>query len=251
MSEELEVLAETLEAAPELELTVDDQVTEETVEEQEEAKKFSQEELDRAISKRLAREQRKWEREQNQRTQERAPVAEVDPLQYETNEQYAMALAEKMLEQREQAKQNAELLETYHDREEDARAKYDDFEQVAYNPRLTVTDAMAQAIQAADNGPDIAYHLCINPKEAERIARLSPLLQAREIGKIEAKLDAAPPVIKQTTRAPQPINPVASRGSNAPAYDTTDPRSVKTMTTSEWIEAERQRQMKSWEAKRR
>jgi len=251
MSEELEVLAETLEAAPELELTVDDQVTEETVEEQEEAKKFSQEELDRAISKRLAREQRKWEREQNQRTQERAPVAEVDPLQYETNEQYAMALAEKMLEQREQAKQNAELLETYHDREEDARAKYDDFEQVAYNPRLTVTDAMAQAIQAADNGPDIAYHLGSNPKEAERIARLSPLLQAREIGKIEAKLDSAPPVIKQTTRAPQPINPVASRGSNAPAYDTTDPRSVKTMSTSEWIEAERQRQIKSWEAKRR
>ena len=249
MSEELEVLAEPLESAPELESTVDEQVSEEVTEEQE--KRFSQDELDRAISKRLAREQRKWEREQNQRTQERSPVAEVDPLQYETNEQYALALAEKMLEQREQAKQNAELLETYHDREEDARAKYDDFEQVVYNPRLTVTDAMAQAIQAADNGPDIAYHLGSNPKEAERIARLSPLLQAREIGKIEAKLDAAPPAIKQTTRAPQPINPVASRVSNAPAYDTTDPRSVKTMSTSEWIEAERQRQMKSWAAKRR
>ena len=249
MSEELEVLAEPLETAPELESTVDEQVTEEITEEQD--KRFSQEELDRAISKRLAREQRKWEREQVQRTQERVPVAEVDPLQYETNEQYALALAEKMLEQREQAKQNAELLETYHDREEDARAKYDDFEQVAYNPRLTVTDAMAQAIQAADNGPDIAYHLGSNPKEAERIARLSPLLQAREIGKIEANLDAAPPAIKQTTRAPQPINPVASRGSNAPAYDTTDPRSVKTMSTSEWIEAERQRQMKKWEAQRR
>jgi hypothetical protein len=249
MSEELEVLAEPLETAPELEQTVSDQESVETVEEQD--KRFSQDELDRAISKRLAREQRKWEREQNQRTQERAPVADVDPLQYETNEQYAMALAEKMLEQREQARQNAELLETYHDREEDARAKYDDFEQVAYNPRLTVTDAMAQAIQAADNGPDIAYHLGSNPKEAERIARLSPLLQAREIGKIEAKLDSAPPVIKQTTRAPQPINPVASRGSNAPAYDTTDPRSVKTMTTSEWIEAERQRQVKKWESQRR
>jgi hypothetical protein len=246
MPEELEQISEEL--APELESTVDEQVTEETAEEQE--KRFSQDELDRAISKRLAREQRKWEREQNQKTQE-LPVADVNPLQYETNEQYALALAERILEQREQAKQNADLLETYHDREEDARAKYDDFEQVAYNPRLTVTDAMAQAIQAADNGPDIAYHLGSNPKEAERIARLSPLLQAREIGKIEAKLDAAPPAIKQTTRAPQPINPVASRGSNAPAYDTTDPRSVKTMSTSEWIEAERQRQVKKWEAKRR
>ncbi len=89
--------------------------------------------------------------------------------------------------------ERAATLDAYHDREEEARNKYDDFEQVAYNPKLPVTETMAQTIQATENGPDVIYYLGSNPKEAERIARLSPLLQAREIGKIEAKLGANPP----------------------------------------------------------
>jgi hypothetical protein len=72
-------------------------------------------------------------------------------------------------------------------------------------------------------------------------------LQAREIGKIEAKLGSNPPV-KPTTSAPAPITPVTARTSGNPSYDTTDPRSVKAMSTSEWIEAERARQMKKLQA---
>jgi hypothetical protein len=251
MSEELEVIAETLETAPELEQTVDNQVTEETEQqEQEEAKRFSQEELDRAISKRLAREQRKWEREQAAKT-ERVPVESVDVSQYESTEEYAVALAEKLLEQREKQKQYSEVLESYIDREEEARSKYDDYQQVVYNDRLMISDAMAEAIRSADNGPDIAYHLGSNPKEAERIARLSPLLQAKEIGRIEAKLSDEPPATKQTTRAPAPISPVGSARTTSTSVETTDPRSIKTMTTSQWIEAERQRQIRNWEAKNR
>jgi len=143
-----------------------------------------------------------------------------------------------------------ELLEAYHEREEEARVKYDDFEQVAYNPTLRITDVMAQTIQASDLGPDLAYHLGSNPKEAERIARLPPFLQAKEIGKIEAKLADNPPV-KKTTSAPAPIAPVTARASSASTYDTTDPRSIKSMSTSEWIEAERQRQIKKLEAQNR
>ena len=41
---------------------------------------------------------------------------------------------------------------------------------------------MAQTIQASDVGPDVAYYLGSNPREAERISRLSPYLQAKEIG---------------------------------------------------------------------
>jgi hypothetical protein len=109
---------------------------------------------------------------------------------------------------------------------------------------------MAETIQASDIGPDIAYYLGSNPKEAARIAALkSPILQAKEIGKIEAKM-ASEPVLRKTTSAPPPIAPISGRGSGAPSYDTTDPRSIKNMTTSEWIEADRQRQMKKWEAQR-
>ena len=139
-------------------------------------------------------------------------------------------------------------MNAYHDKEEEIRAKYDDFEQVAYNPNLPITTVMAQTIQASDIGPEVAYHLGANPKEAERISRLSPILQAKEIGKIEAQLAANPPV-KKTSNAPAPISPVSARSSGTPSYDTTDPRSIKSMSTSEWIEAERLRQVKKHEAR--
>jgi len=212
-------------------------------------KTFSQEELDAAIGKRLAREQRKWERERVQPVVQQAPVT---PEQFASNEDYVEALADQRAEQkiaeREQRRQQAEILETYHDKEEEVRAKYDDFEQVAYNPNLPITTVMAQSIQASDNGPEVAYHLGANPREAERISRLSPIMQAKEIGKIEAQLTANPP-IKKTSNAPAPISPVSARTTGSPAYDTTDPRSIKSMSTSEWIEAERARQVRKHEAR--
>ena len=243
-----EVLAESL-PVPELETTA---VTPEAVIETPEvaAKTFSQEELDAAIGKRLAREQRKWEREQAQRSAETqivkaAPTATVD--QFESPEAYAEALAyskaEELIFKREAAKQQSQVLESYQEREEAARDKYSDFEQVAYNPKLPITNAMAETIQSSDIGAELAYYLGSNPKDAERISRLSPLSQAKEIGKIEAKLAAEPPV-KRTTSAPAPISPVTARTSGSTAIDTTDPRSIKTLTTSQWIEADRARQMK-------
>jgi hypothetical protein len=240
-------------AAPEPEVTAP-----EAVEPTAEAPKtFSQEELDAAIGKRLAREQRKWEREQAAKAAEmqaRKAPAEIPPIeQFNSPDEYAEVLAERkaeeLLARREQARMQSEIIESYHDKEEDARNKYDDFEQVAYNPKLPITDAMAQTIQASEVGPDMAYYLGSNPKEAERISRLSPLQQAKELGKIEAKL-ADNPVVKKTSSAPAPIAPVTARSSGSPATDTTDPRSIKSMSTSEWIEAERQRQIKKWEAQR-
>jgi hypothetical protein len=243
--------------APELEATVapvSEVQTPEVDQDQQPTKTFTQEELDAAIGKRLAREQRKWEREQAQRAQPSAPLAApVAPEQFESTDAYVEALAaqkaEQLLEQREQRRQQSEILESYHDKEEKAREKYDDFAQVAYNPNLPITDVMAQSIQSSDIGPEVAYHLGANPKEAERISRLSPILQAKEIGKLEAKLAADPPV-KKTSNAPTPISPITARSTGSPAYDTTDPRSIKTMSTSDWIEADRQRQIKKLEALR-
>jgi hypothetical protein len=259
MSDNAPELAEV--PAPELDTTavvepVENETPEEQPVEQEATKTFTQEELDAIVGKRLAREQRKWEREQAQRLAEqqaRQQPTDLAPEQFETYEDYADALAERkaeeLLARREAERQQRAMLEAYHDREEAARDKYDDFEMVAYNPELSVTEAMARAIQASEVGPDVLYHLGTNPKEAARISRLDPILQAREIGKIEAQLDAAPPV-KKTSNAPAPIAPVTARTTGSPAFDTTDPRSTKSMSTSEWIEAERLRQIKKYEAQR-
>lgn len=232
----------------------------EVVENQQETeeKKFSQAELDAMIGKRLAREQRKWEREQQAKqaeVQARQSVPKEVPSadQFESFEAYAEALAvkkaEELLAQREFQKQQAAIEDAYADREEEARNKYDDFEQVAYNPKLRVTDVMAETIKASDIGPDLAYWLGSNPKESERISHLSPLLQAREIGKIEATLAAQPPQ-KKTSSAPAPIRPVTARAANPGVTDTTDPRSTQTMSVSDWIAAERQRQLTKMQAQR-
>jgi len=258
MTEEVQQALAEVDSAPTTDVTATPEVVESTPEvaETQPSKTFTQEELDAAIGKRLAREQRKWEREQAQRSAETqivkaAPTASVD--QFESPEAYAEALAyqkaEELIAKREAAKQQSAVLESYQEREEAARDKYDDFEQVAYNPKLPITNVMAEAIQSSDIGPDLAYYLGSNPKDAERISRMSPLSQAKEIGKIEAKLSNNPPV-KKTTSAPAPISPVTARSSGAPAYDTTDPRSIKNMSASEWIEAERARQMKKLQANR-
>jgi hypothetical protein len=240
---------DTLVSMPESEATAAPIAEDTRPEEQttETTKTFTQEELDAIVGKRLAREQRKWERDQAQKAAPTMPSELPAPDQFDSVETYAKAYAERMLQEREVQKQRSEYVEAYHDREEDARAKYDDFEQVAYNPNLRITTVMAETIQTSDVGPDVAYYLGSNPKEADRISRMPPILQAKEIGKIEAQLVSSPPV-KKSSNAPTPISPVTARSSGAPAYDTTDPRSIKTMTTSEWIAAERARQVKKLEA---
>lgn len=264
MTEEVQNLAEVDSApAPEVTATTEPAVTapevvENQPEQTPEEKKFTQAELDAMIGKRLAREQRKWEREQQAKFAEMQTKAQVPATlppqdQFESPEAYAEALAEKraqeLIAQREAAKRQAEVMEAYHDKEEEVRTKYDDFDQVAYNPNLSITDVMAETIRASEIGPELAYHLGSNPKEAERIARLSPFLQAKEIGRIEAKLAAEPPQ-KKISSAPAPISPVTARAVNPGVIDTTDPRSTKTMSASEWIEADRRREIAKWQAQR-
>ena len=255
MTEEVQVLAE-VDSAPAKVVTATPEVAENLPEvaDNQPAKTFSQEELDAAIGKRLAREQRKWEREQAARQTVSVAPKEMPSIDnFESTDAYAEALAlrkaEELVAQRDRQKEQAQVVEAYSEREEKARDKYDDFEDVVYNPKLRITDVMAESIQSSENGPDLAYWLGSNPKEAERIARLSPILQAKEIGKIEVRLADNPPV-KKSTSAPTPISPVTARSSGSPSHDTTDPRSIKTMTTSEWIEAERNRQIRKYEAQR-
>lgn len=259
MTDEVQTLADTpapeqvATAAPEPEVNSPEVSTEQT--EQQAEKTYTQAEIDAMIGKRLAREQRKWEREQAAKQAEVQTLKSTPPVadSFTDPEEYAQALAlqkaQELVAQRDAAKQQAEIMEAYADSEEKVRDKYDDYDQVARNPNVPITEVMAEAIYASDVGPEVAYYLGTNIKEAARISRLSPFLQAKEIGKIEAKLASDPPV-KKTSNAPAPISPVTARSTGPTSHDTTDPRSVKSMTTSQWIEAERQRQIKKWEAQR-
>jgi len=206
--------------------------------ESQEPKTFTQDEVDSLVGERLAKAQRKWQREQARIAESedrRAPTTPPDPDHFNDVDSYADALAVHkaaiIIAQREQQAQRSEIDSTYSEREEDARTKYKDFEQVAYNPDLRITPEMAEVIKASDLGPEIAYHLGSNPSEAARISHLSPLSQARELGRIEAGLGVTP--TRRSSSAPDPITPIGSR-SSAPSYNTSDPRSTK-MSPSDWI----------------
>lgn len=226
--------------------------TVETPEAPDETRTFTQEELDAIVGKRLAREQRKWEREQRFAPRPEVPAEQPVREDFADDDSYTDAVADfkadKKLRVLEAQREHLTRLSAYEDRAEAAKAKYDDFEAVAYNQSLPVTDHMAATIQSSENGPEILYHLGQNPNEAARISRLQPLLQAREIGKLEATLAAAPPV-KRTSTAPAPIDPLKPRSNGVTVHDTTDPRSIKSMSTSEWITAENARVRKNAEAR--
>ena len=90
MTDEVENLAVT--PVPEQDATAAPETVVETPEVVESPKTFTQEDLDAAIGKRLAREQRKWERDQAQRAAEtqivKAPATQSAD-QFESPEAYA------------------------------------------------------------------------------------------------------------------------------------------------------------------
>lgn len=87
---------------------------------------------------------------------------------------------------------------------------------------IRMVDELAGAIITCDEAPEIMYHLAKNPAELERINKLSPFQIAKEIGKIEAKLQKAveskkTEVVEEEetatiTKAPAPISTVSAKG---------------------------------------
>lgn len=157
----------------------------------------------------------KWELRQEQRAQETTRIQ---------NEQRAAA---------------ATRAESWQTRVTKASGEMTDFAEVAQNPDLPVTREMGEAIVESEIGPKILYHLGKNPDEAARIAKLSPVAQVREIGKLEAKLEAAaaPPANSATSqpktqtvsKAPAPHKPVGGSAVSAnPA------KGIESMTQAEY-----------------
>jgi hypothetical protein len=84
----------------------------------------------------------------------------------------------------------------------------------AFYGQKTLPIGVLEVIAASDIGPKIADHLGDNPAELQRLAGLSPALQARELTRLETSLTApaakAPP--KTATDAPEPPPRVRGEG---------------------------------------
>lgn len=237
---------EAVDPAPESEVTAAPDDVNQAPGEQEPPKTFTQEELDKIVAAEKAKAKRQAERRLREELSQQAEQAQRQtaqpprPDQFQNAEDYAEALAEykadRKIAEREAQQHQSKVKSGYEDRAEEARAKYHDYDEVAHGDHVRITNEMAAVILESDIGPEVAYHLGKNPDEALRISKLSPLAQAREIGKIEASLSSATHAVKKTSSAPEPIKPVGAR-STSPAYDPTDARSAEKMSTAEWIKA--------------
>lgn len=243
---------EAVEAAPEALDTTTNVVAEEESSEDQEPRVFTQEELDKIVSAEKAKVERKLRREAAEKANAPRPMVEPNPKDFATQAEYIDAAAnfkaEQIIAEKEAKRQQSAVRDSYEDREEAIREKYSDYETVALldtdkgGPAISST--MAEVIMESEVGPEIAYYLGKNVEESKRIWAMKPSLQAAALGKIEAKLTTKTPApAKPASSAPEPIKPVGSRSTSA-NISTADPRSVKALSTSEWIEAENKRRAK-------
>ena len=96
---------------------------------------------------------------------------------------------------------------SFDEKVESKRDNFADFEDVAYGHKFMDTD-MAVQIFDLDKGPEVAYHLGSNLDEAARIFALQPVQRARELTKLEFKVEALTP--KKVSDAPDPIKPLGN-----------------------------------------
>lgn len=158
------------------------------------------------------------------RTATRAATAEFERRQSEAR------AAETAEQQRgQQQAQQAQLLAGWSERVAKLTAdpQYADFEDVAL-AQFPVTEAMTAGIFQADNGPRVLYHLGQNRAEAERIAKLPPVQQMIEIGRLSATLEQAS---RPAPHKPPPnITPVGTRAAVGPK----DPTEMTTEEYAAW-----------------
>ena len=87
-------------------------------------------------------------------------------------------------------------------------------EDILADKNLTISPAMAEVIKGSDMSPQLLIYLNDNRKEAKRLSLLSPVMAAREMGKLEATIATAPKPAppKKISSAPEPIKTVSGVG---------------------------------------
>ena len=172
------------------------------------------------LEKRLAELESKAKPQETPQGEPTLAQFDYDPERYATAKaEFAKTQAAKEIEtkQRTEAQQKAsqKLASDWEEKAERGAEKYDDWQEKVGD--IKPTAPFVAALMEADNGEDIAHYLGTHPKEAQRIAALSPGAQYREIGKLEVKLLAKTAEPKVPSKAPAPVVPLS--GTGAPATD--------------------------------
>lgn len=158
-------------------------------------------------------------------------------------EQVAERKAQELLDKRERDAQETAKKKTFQERMDSyAKSKPGFYEKVGREDLTFFDGPVLKAIQSSEIGPEIAEYLAENEDKGRAIAQLDPFLVAKEIGRIEAQLEAAkapPPAPPKPSSAPPPVPKIEATDS-ARAISSTDPESEK-LSDAEWVKAENRR----------
>ena len=137
------------------------------------------------------------------------------------------------------------VFKTFEKRQKEFAKTHSDYMDVVSNLEGIHVDAsVEQAIVHSALGPEILYELGKNPDLAEEIAELPPHLQLKEIGKLEAKIEARLEAKKlaaaKPTKAPPPPNPVGQKSDGRKSID--DPN----LSTLEFFTLRNEQERKRW-----
>lgn len=165
-----------------------------------------------------------------QQEPEKAQVTDK-PQAHQFNDafEYAEALAEwsaeNALKQRDEqeAQRKAQeaqerLTKAWAERIEKAKADLPDFDRWVQSSNIVVSNEIRDAILESDVGPQILYHLATNEDEASALTDMPTAKALRQLGKLEARLEAkveTPKAEKKkesvsSSKAPEPIKPLSS-----------------------------------------
>jgi len=178
-----------------------------------------QERIERATAKAAAKAERRAFREASQIMQrQQQPVQQpVDDKprrdQFASEEDFVDRLTDWKLDQRDRVtnQQQRAAQETATNAKTEGlykeAAKLPGFDREAFE-ELPLTATMAHALVESDVSAKLMAYMTSNPDEVDRINALSPVKQAAEMGKLEAKLASAPAV--KAPKAPAPISTVGN-----------------------------------------
>ena len=99
---------------------------------------------------------------------------------------------------------------------------------------VNLIPSLHEAVLTSEKGPELTLHLANNPEIMRELNTLSPLVAARKLGTIEAKLSGK--VEKKTvTDAPDPLTPV---NTNTSAVTEDNPKDIK-----DWMKKRKDREL--------
>jgi len=144
-----------------------------------------------------------------------AAKATYDVLKQGAESQFA---AEKSAADTREMASHQALVRTYEERQVKARTRLPDYDKVVgaaaasmIASGVSISQPLREAIVTSDLSPEIEYHLALNPAKLHALNNMPAGQVAREIGRLEAVLQATPQA--RTTQAPPP--PSALKGGAA------------------------------------